>query len=131
MEAEYWRVSTEMLRIVYAGFSPAEVGRVRAMPHPGSGEPVEGRGGSLGEEGSCRRRRGHGARNDDPGLRAQGVARPEEREDLRSSLLRRIAVLCPFVGSAVGSRCLTARGYNTEIEWVWERDGWSTFGLLT
>ena len=24
MEAEYWRVSTEMLRIVYAGFSPAE-----------------------------------------------------------------------------------------------------------
>jgi hypothetical protein len=61
----------------------------------------------------------------------QGVARPEEREDLRSFLLRRIAVLCPFVGSAVGSRCLTARGYKKEIEWVLERDGWSTFGILT
>ncbi len=61
----------------------------------------------------------------------QGAARPEEREDLRSFLLRRIAVLCPFVGSAVGSRCLTARGYKKEIEWVLERDGWSTFGILT
>jgi hypothetical protein len=61
----------------------------------------------------------------------RGVARPEECEDLRSSLLRRIAVLCPFVGSAVGSRCMTARGYKKEIEWVLERDGWSTFGILT
>jgi hypothetical protein len=61
----------------------------------------------------------------------QGVVRHEECKDLRSSLLRRIAVLCPFVGSAVGSRCLTARGYKKEIEWVLERDGWSTFGILT
>jgi hypothetical protein len=48
-----------------------------------------------------------------------------------ASLFCAIAVLCPFVGSAVGSRCLTARGYKKEIEWVSERDGWSTFGILT
>jgi hypothetical protein len=101
------------------------------MPHPGSGELVEGRGSSLGEEGyvdvAAAMERGTTIRDSRP----QGVVRPEEREDLRSSLLRRIAVLCPFVGSAVGSRCLTARGYKKEIEWVLERDGWSTFGILT
>lgn len=110
---------------------PSRGRRVRAMPHPGSGEPVEGRGSSLGEEGhvdvAAAMERGTTIRDFAP----QGVARPEEREDLRSSLLRRIAVLCPFVGSAVGSRCLTARGYKKEIEWVLERNGWSTFGILT
>jgi hypothetical protein len=101
------------------------------MPHPGSGEPTAGRRTSLGEEDhvdvAAAMERGTAIRDFAP----QGVVRPEECKDLRSSLLRRIAVLCPFVGSAVGSRCLTARGCKKEIEWVLERDGWSTFGILT
>jgi hypothetical protein len=32
MEAECWRVSTEMMRIVYAGFSPAEVDAFERCP---------------------------------------------------------------------------------------------------
>jgi len=110
---------------------PSRCRRGRAMPHRGSGEPIAGRRTSRGGEGhvdvAAAIERGTTIRDFAP----QGVVRPEECKDLRSSLLRRIAVLCPFVGSAVGSRCLTARGYKKEIEWVSERDGWSTFGILT
>jgi hypothetical protein len=59
------------------------------------------------------------------------VAGSDGRVGTWASFLRRIALLCRFVGSAAGSRCSAARGYKKEIEWVLERDGWSTYGILT
>ena len=67
LEAEYWRVSAEMMRVFYAGLSKRDE-CVRAIPHAGPGEPIEGRGGSPGEEGHVGRQRGHGERKDGPGF---------------------------------------------------------------
>jgi hypothetical protein len=115
--AEYWRVSTEMICIVYAGFSPAEVDAFERCPTRVLEDLSQAEGVPLGKKGHA-----HVAAATERGTTIQdfaprGDARLEDREDLRQleETSRRAYTHDPSVAS--DRRCLVRR-----IPWVYRQD---------